>query len=273
MKMSSLLATQHVLLINWVIVPVLGIWIWVKNRLFSAVLFVIIWLIADKVWDWLTGLLIAGAGRIRASEHEAFQMEISGEVPGRMAFMMIVDLLGTFILPWVIAGFFLGWFVSPSQVSTPVGTEEYWWMAEYPTLIQAVKTSDNSTLSATYLTGPQGNAEVKIKLFRKPQGGLIMTKDLPSQAVFSIDPKTGKRIPSSTGTTIIIRDHNEDGKLDDFRVEPSGETLYKEEVTDEGFTKFRTGSDHQIISMQWAIGIGFCVNHFLHGIDSALPHK
>ena len=107
MKINSLLRTQKILLINWVVVPALGIWIWIKNGFFNVILFVIIWLVADKIWDWLTGLLITGAGRIGASEHEALQMEISGEVPVRMAFMMIVDLLGTFMLPWFVAGFFL----------------------------------------------------------------------------------------------------------------------------------------------------------------------
>ena len=107
MKMSSLLATQRILLINWIIAPALGIWIWVKSGFLSGVLFVVVWLIVDKFWDWLTGLLIAGVGWIGASEEDAFEMEISGEVPGCMAFMMIVDLLGTFILPWAIAGLFL----------------------------------------------------------------------------------------------------------------------------------------------------------------------
>jgi predicted Na+-dependent transporter len=113
MKMSTLQATQSILLIQWVIVPALGIWIWVKSSFLSALLFVIIWLIVDKVWDWLTGLLIAGAGRIeegKVSEREALERVTSGDVPGRMAFMMIVDLLGTFLTPWVVGGFFLGWF-------------------------------------------------------------------------------------------------------------------------------------------------------------------
>jgi len=113
MKMSTLQATQSILLIQWVIVPALGIWIWVKSGFFMAVLFIIIWLIVDKVWDWLTGLLIAGAGRIeeaKVSERDALARVTSGEVPGRMAFMMIVDLLGTFLIPWVVGGFFLGWF-------------------------------------------------------------------------------------------------------------------------------------------------------------------
>jgi hypothetical protein len=104
MKISRLKATQKILRINWVVVPALGMWIWVTSGLFNAVLFVIIWLVADKIWDWLTRLLTAGAGRIGATEYEEFQMQISGEVPGRKAFMMIFGLLGTFILPWVVAG-------------------------------------------------------------------------------------------------------------------------------------------------------------------------
>ncbi len=104
MKIRRLKATQKILRINWVVVPALGIWIWIKSGIFNAIVFVIIWLVADKIWDWLTRLLTAGAGRIGASEYEEFQMQISGEVPGRMAFMMIFGLLGTFILPWVVAG-------------------------------------------------------------------------------------------------------------------------------------------------------------------------
>ncbi|MEW5994058.1 MAG: hypothetical protein AB1744_06645 [Candidatus Zixiibacteriota bacterium] len=271
MKMSSLQATQRILLINWVIVPALGIWIWVKSGLFSAVLFVIIWLIADKVWDWLTGLLIAGAGRIKASEHEAFQMEISGEVPGRMAFMMIVDLLGTFILPWVVAGFFLGGFGTANSLSST--SVKKWWITEYPALIQAVETSNDRTLSTTYRTGPGGEAEVKLTLIRKSNDGLVLKLNLPRQAIFSVDSKTGEKIPSSILPVITIRDHNQDGIPDDFNMEPSGEPLYEETVTKDGFIKFRSGTDHQSIWVQWSIAIGYSVNHFLHGFDSALPRK
>lgn len=271
MKMSSLQATQSILLINWFIAPALGIWIWVKSGFFSAVVFVVIWLIADKVWDWLTGLLIAGAGRIKASEHEAFEMEISGEVPGRMAFMMIVDLLGTFILPWVVAGFFLGWIGTTNSLSSPTAKE--WWITEYPALIQALETANNQSLSTNYRTGPSGEAEVKLTLIRKPNDGLILKLNLPPQAIFSVDPKTGERKPSSISPVITIRDHNEDGMPDDFNMEPRGEPLYKETVTEDGFIKFRSGPDHQSIWLQWSIAVGFSVNQFLHGINSALPRK
>ncbi len=106
MKMSSLLRTQHILRVNWIIAPALGIWIWAQRGFFNAVLFIIVWLLVDKVWDWLTGLLITGTARIGANEEEAFEMARSGEVPKRMACMMIVDLVGTVILPWVIVGLF-----------------------------------------------------------------------------------------------------------------------------------------------------------------------
>ncbi len=271
MKMSSLQATQSILVVNWVIAPALGIWIWVKGGFFSAVLFVIIWLIADKIWDWLTGLLIAGAGRIKASEHEAFQMEISGEVPGRMAFMMIVDLLGTFILPWVVAGFFLGWFGMGNPLSSASAKE--WWITEYPALIQAVETANNQTLTTTYRTGPRGEAEVKLTLIRRPSNGIILKLNLPPQAMLSVDPKTGEKTSSSTLPVITIRDHNGDGIPDDFNMEPRGEPLYQETVTEDGFIRFRSGPDHQSIWLQWSIAIGFSVNHFLHGLDSALPRK
>lgn len=110
MRMSSLLSTQRILLINWIIAPALGIWILIDSGFLRAASFVIVWLISDKVWDWLTGLMISRAGRIGANERDLSQTKISDEVPQRMAFMMIVDLLGTFMLPWIVAGFFLGWF-------------------------------------------------------------------------------------------------------------------------------------------------------------------
>jgi len=56
-------------------------------------------------------------------------------------------------------------------------------------------------------------------------------------------------------------------------MEPSGEAVYKEELTEDGFIKFRNTSEHQSILLQWSVGIGFAINHFLHGhgIDSAMP--
>ena len=287
MRMSSLLTTPRILLINWFIAPALGIWIWVSNGFFMAVLFVAIWLTADKVWDWLTGLLIAGAGRIGASEQEASQMEISGEVPERMAFMMIVDLLGTFILPWVVAGFFLGWFGTsnslPNTSTYPAPeqstqtypnpvlerlTQNKWWLAEYPALIEAVEKADNNKLSTSYVVVADGTSKVELLLSKTADKGLILEMKLPKGVQSSINPNTGEKIPSDVAPTIVIRDHNLDGLPDDFKIEPAGQPLYKENFTDDGFIIYRDDPEHHVVLAQWAIGIGYSINYFLHDHSS-----
>ena len=287
MKMSSLKATLRILLINWFIAPALGIWIWVKSGFLSAILFVVIWLIADKVWDWLTGLLITGAARIGANEDEAFEIEISGEVPGRMASMMIVDLLGTFLLPWVVAGFFLGLFgtlnslpntstyLVPEQstqtYTNPVLerlTQNKWWLAEYPALIEAVEKADSNQLLTSYTVIADGTSKVELLLSKSTDKGFILKMKLPKGVESSIDLNTGEKVRSDVAPTIIIRDHNLDGLPDDFQVEPSGQPLYKEKVTDDGFIIYRDDPEHHVILAQWAIGVGYSINYFLHGRSS-----
>lgn len=110
MQLEQLKQLQTTLLINWFAAPVLGIWIWFKIGFFSAVVFVTIWLVADKLWDWLTGILIKAAWSGGSSENELLELNDGGEVPIPAASMMIIDLLGTLALPWAIAGYFLDWF-------------------------------------------------------------------------------------------------------------------------------------------------------------------
>jgi len=148
-----------------------------------------------------------------------------------------------------------------------------WWIAEYPALVRAVEAATNGTLRTSYRTGQDGKAKVELTLIRKRKGGLTLRSNLPPQAIFSIDPKTGQRIPSSTRPVIIIRDHDDDGVPDDFNMEPAGESVFRETVTKDGFIKFRSDPDHQSIWVQWSVGIGYSVNHFLHGVDSALPRR
>lgn len=110
MNLTSLKSLQTILLLNWPIGIGLAIWVFVRAGFFSAVLFVIAWLTLDKVWDVLTGFLIAGAGAIGANAQEEMLMETVGVVPARMATAMIFDLAGTLALPWLIAGHFLRWY-------------------------------------------------------------------------------------------------------------------------------------------------------------------
>ncbi len=170
---------------------------------------------------------------------------------------------------------------SPSQSpTTNLATEQalsqlqnLWWQSEYPTLVKFVDAADNSTISTSYRTGPSGGAKVKLTLVRKAKGGLILRVDLPPQAIVSVDPKRGERTPSRKRPVMTIRDHNEDGVPDDFNMEPHGTPLYKEDVAEDGFIKFRSGTDHRVIWINWSVGIGFSVNHFLHGIESAMPRR
>jgi hypothetical protein len=97
--------------------------------------------------------------------------------------------------------------------------------------------------------------------------------EFPREAMVSVDPDTGENIPSETAPRITIRDHNLDGMPDDFNIQPAGQPVYKEELTEDGFIKFRDSSEHQAIFVQWSVGIGYSVNHFLHGIDSAMPRE
>ncbi len=150
-------------------------------------------------------------------------------------------------------------------------TQDLWWQSEYPILVKTVSSADNLSLLTSYRTGPGGRSQVKLLLLKEPSDGLVLKIELPDEAIFSIDQKTGKKIPSGTAPIITIRDHNLDGIPDDFNMEPAGEPVYKEELTADGFIKFRNTPEHQSILMQWSVGIGFSINHFLHGIDSAMP--
>lgn len=104
-EMGNFLGIQKILVVNWIVFPYLGMRIWINCGFLSAILFVIIWLSVDKVWDLLTGFLIGVTG---GDEISVFELQISGRVPVLVVLMMAIDILGTLLLPWVVAGFFLG---------------------------------------------------------------------------------------------------------------------------------------------------------------------
>jgi hypothetical protein len=151
--------------------------------------------------------------------------------------------------------------------------ETIWWLSEYPSLIKKIETTKNQMLTITYKTGPNLSAEGKYEIYKKPEEGIIFKSILPKEAIFSVNPKTGKTEASATNPQILIRDHNLDGIPDDFSMGPKGELIYKETLTKDGFIKYRDSSEHQVILMQWVVGIGYSINHFLHGIDSPMPRK
>ena len=150
-------------------------------------------------------------------------------------------------------------------------TERYWWTPQYSQLTAKIRESKDSTSLTSYRTGPQGRQELQLKFHCKPKRGMTLELTLPGEASVTLDPKSGKTRRQSKPKVITIRDNDEDGIPDDFREEGAGDPHYKEEMTKEGFIRYRPGAQHQSISKLWEVGVGFGVNKFLHGVDSALP--
>ena len=277
MKMTSMLKTQKILLVNWVVVPILGILVFGKLGFFKVVLFILAWLVIDKIWDWFSGLLIAGAGGVGGNEDEVLKMKFLDEVPGRVALMMAVDTIGTLLVPWIVAGLLLGWFVTASiskedaaMLKVVESVQSLWWKSEYPALIKIVDSAANHSLVTSYRTGPDGNNQVKLDLQKEDDNGLVLKVELPKEGVYTVDQKTQKERRSETPKIIVMRDHNLDGMPDDFSINQSGEPLYKEKIAKDGFIAFRNSPEHKSILILWSTGIGFSVNHFIHGADSIM---
>ncbi|HUT70162.1 MAG TPA: tetratricopeptide repeat protein [Desulfatiglandales bacterium] len=165
--------------------------------------------------------------------------------------------------------------LSPAQeIATKSITQDFWWMSEYPTLVKKLDTIKSPLWETSYRTGPNRERVVGLVLLKAPDR-LVLTTILPKESMFTIDEKTGKRVPVSEVPAIItIRDHDFDGMPDDFHDSTIMELVRaskKEEFTKDGFIKFRNSSDHQFYLIKWSIGIGYAVNHFLRGVDSAYP--
>jgi len=100
--MSRLQSFQKILLINWLIVPFLIVAVWFKLGFWHSVIFLVAWLVIDKLWDEISRILIESAGR--ASSADPLYIQLEGAVPTWMAAAMIADIVITLLLPLVIAG-------------------------------------------------------------------------------------------------------------------------------------------------------------------------
>jgi hypothetical protein len=156
-----------------------------------------------------------------------------------------------------------------SEAPSAAHFQELWWVAEYPELIKAINASPSKQLSTSYRTGLDGLSIVHLTLSQKGNGIIIDIK-LPKQALVSHDEKSAKVTPASISPQIIIRDHDKDGMPDDFLMSP-GNLPEGVSLTQDGFIRFQNKKEYEGIFVQWAVGLGYSVNHFLHGIDSAYP--
>jgi len=142
---------------------------------------------------------------------------------------------------------------------------------EYSKLVNLVTASENSALSMSYRSGPEGLNRVKLLLSKEPKGGLTLRIEVPRESIFKIDSGTGKKILSETNPVFTIRDHDLDGMPEDFNIEPLEETIFERQRTEDGFVKFTGHPKYRFLLNQWSIGINFFINRFIHGLDSELP--
>jgi len=149
--------------------------------------------------------------------------------------------------------------------------QNLWWISEYPELIKMTDDTPSKQLKTSYRTGPEGQSNVNLKFFRS-NDAIVLEVILPEQAIVSHDKENKALVPSSEPPKILIRDHDQDGVLDDFIMTP-GKPPPGTSLTDDGYIKFEPKEEYQGIFVQWMVGIGYSINHFLHGIDSAYPRK
>lgn len=110
MKFGTLLSLQPVLLINWVAFIGLPAWIAVRSGFASALGFSVLWLVLDRVRDFVTRLIMVGAEKVGTTEYQVPVDPAAREVSTLLALAMLIDFIATLLLPWVLAALFLGWF-------------------------------------------------------------------------------------------------------------------------------------------------------------------
>lgn len=100
---GTILSPLLLLLISILLVPALFVWIWAKIGFLNALLFGLGYFSLMVIWNWLTAFIISLSGRLI--------LIVSGRTLLYMGIAIIsLSILVNILLPWVIAGLFLGWF-------------------------------------------------------------------------------------------------------------------------------------------------------------------
>ena len=81
----------------------------VQAGFFKGLGFFIFWLLADWVWGKATSMLL-GIVSGSMSDYGQYKAAVYGEAPFRVTFVMFVDVLGHLFVPWLVGGYYLGWF-------------------------------------------------------------------------------------------------------------------------------------------------------------------
>lgn len=88
------------LLMTIFVVPALAIWIWAKIGFIKAALFVIVYIGSAVLWNMVMGTVISLSQRLRSNLHLLVRISIT---------LLIFSILVNVAMPWIVAGFFLGW--------------------------------------------------------------------------------------------------------------------------------------------------------------------
>ena len=139
-----------------------------------------------------------------------------------------------------------------------------WWYVEYPDLIQVIQQSPHRALATKYRAGSTGTSEGRLKTSIGQDGGVVL------QLVLAMSPAVAAKL-NATHVTTVLRDNDGDGTPDEFQTIPKLELGYSGPVTLEGFIPLERGPMFDDVYVLWSQGIGYAVNFFLHGYDSALP--
>jgi hypothetical protein len=100
-KAGRFRALHRALALNWGVVLGLAAWIWTHEGPRAALWFLVIWLVAEQAWKRAAGFL---------ARREPIEPGPADEVPGGLAFLFALDVAVTLLLPWLVAGVFLGWY-------------------------------------------------------------------------------------------------------------------------------------------------------------------
>jgi hypothetical protein len=138
-----------------------------------------------------------------------------------------------------------------------------WWRSEYPSLLAKLATAPDHRLQTAYTN--EENGQVKLELSQSENQSVLLIVDNPGESVWKYD-ETGHLVYGSGRMIFFITDSDRDGMPDTFTYGPSR--------SDQSAHQRFSLPDDAAIAAAWGIGIGYCVNWFLHDhLDAAFPAR
>jgi len=158
----------------------------------------------------------------------------------------VEDVIGELVSPWLLTW----WIVTRSPLSGSADAHK-WTLEEYTALVERVE-QNYAGLSTRYATGPEGKQTAQMQAAVSPEGAFVLTLIQPSGAIRRFDEASGQSVATGEAMVIVMRDHDRDGRPDDVQTTPTGEPLFEETVTPDGFTELRDAPEHAPFFVVWS---------------------